>query len=273
MPVDIAAFPIVSIEGMTGFKREHFGNTYLTHRRKDRVFSIQIFLEQPKTLSTIFAHFFLKLYMSQELFEQLEFQENPLFETIIDDLLEQQYSIVDAFFTASETTQLREHLLAKFEAERFKKSAIGNRTNEEIDKKVRGDYILWIDESRADTVEQLFFQKINALVDYLNRTCFLGILQKEFHYAVYPEGTFYKRHLDTFQNDDRRKLSVVCYLNEDPWPSENGGQLRMYLPDEEKDILPLSGRIVIFESQVLEHEVMEVKASERLSITGWLKTR
>ncbi|HCV82881.1 MAG TPA: oxidoreductase, partial [Zunongwangia profunda] len=29
----------------------------------------------------------------------------------------------------------------------------------------------------------------------------------------------------------------------------------------------------IFESQILEHEVKEVKNSERLSITGWLKTR
>ena len=40
-----------------------------------------------------------------------------------------------------------------------------------------------------------------------------------------------------------------------------------------KDILPLAGRVVIFESQLLEHEVKVVKASERFSITGWLKTR
>ena len=101
----------------------------------------------------------------------------------------------------------------------------------------------------------------------------MGILQKEFHYAIYPEGTFYKRHLDTFQNDDRRKLSIVCYLNEANWPKENGGELTLYLEEKPLDLLPLPGRIVIFESQVLEHEVKVVKASERLSITGWLKTR
>jgi Rps23 Pro-64 3,4-dihydroxylase Tpa1-like proline 4-hydroxylase len=33
----------------------------------------------------------------------------------------------------------------------------------------------------------------------------------------YPKGTFYKRHLDTFQNDQRRKLSMVLYLNDKDW--------------------------------------------------------
>lgn len=211
--------------------------------------------------------------MIEELYEQLEFVTNPLFETIIEDLLKQQFSIVDNFFSSEEVEALRKSLLAKYEADRFKKSAIGNYVNEEIDKTIRGDFILWMDETNANEEELLFFKKINDLVDYLNKTCFLGILHKEFHYAVYPKGTFYKRHLDTFQNDDRRKLSIVCYLNEDNWPRENGGELTIYTEKEALDLLPIPGRIVIFESQILEHEVKVVKASERMSITGWLKTR
>lgn len=211
--------------------------------------------------------------MNEELFEQLEFEENPLFETIIENLLQQQYSVVNDFFVSEEVEFLRNSLLAKYDADRFKKSAIGNRTNEEIDKTIRGDFILWMDEKNANEAELIFFKKINELVNYLNKTCFLGILQKEFHYAVYPTGTFYKRHLDTFQNDDRRKLSIVCYLNEDNWKGENGGELTIYTEKDEVNILPLPGRVVIFESQLLEHEVKVVKALERLSITGWLKTR
>lgn len=211
--------------------------------------------------------------MTEEIFEQLEFVENPLFETIISDLINQKYSVVDAFFSSEEVVLLRESLLAKYEADKFKKSAIGNRVNEEIDKTVRGDFILWMDEKNANETENIFFNKINELVGYLNKTCFLGILYKEFHYAVYPKGTFYKRHLDTFQNDDRRKLSIVCYLNENNWLVENGGELTIYTENNELDILPLPGRVVIFESQILEHEVKVVKESERLSITGWLKTR
>lgn len=211
--------------------------------------------------------------MTEEIFEQLEFVEVPMFETIINDLLKQQYCVVNDFFSSEEVVLLRESLLAKYEADKFKKSAIGNRVNEEIDKTIRGDFILWMDENNANESEKIFFRKINELVNYLNKTCFLGILHREFHYAVYPKGTFYKRHLDTFQNDDRRKLSIVCYLNEDDWLPENGGELTIYTDNEELDILPLPGKVVIFESQILEHEVKVVKASERMSITGWLKTR
>jgi len=208
----------------------------------------------------------------ESLFESIPFSENLLYENIITDLTSKQYSIIDNFFTNEEVLALRQSLLQKYEEDAFKKSAIGNRTNEVIKKAVRGDIILWIDENNINASEQLFFNKINDLKDYLNRTCFLGINQKEFHYAIYPEGTFYKRHLDTFQNDDRRKLSFVCYLNEEDWKPENGGELVLYLEKGEEVVYPFPGKVVIFESQILEHEVKPVN-TQRLSITGWLKTR
>jgi len=212
-----------------------------------------------------------------ELFEQLDFVENPLYERIISDLLESGYSIADAFFSEQEVAILRVSLLTKYEEDNFKKAAIGNRTNEMIAKSIRGDFILWMDESKMDATEAVFFNKVNDLVRYLNKTCFLGILQKEFHYALYPKGTFYKRHLDTFQNDDRRKLSFVFYLNDETWKPENGGELVLYLQENThevpKMVYPMPGRVVIFESQELEHEVKPVLESQRLSITGWLKTR
>lgn len=213
---------------------------------------------------------------NSELFEQIGFKENPLYERIITGLLEDQYYIAEDFFNLEEVQQMRNVLLEKYEEDNFKKAAIGNKLNETIEKTVRGDFILWINEKDGGEVENIFFSKINSLVDYLNKTCFLGILQKEFHYAVYPPGTFYKRHLDTFQNDDRRKLSLVCYLNDENWKPENGGELVIYKKENgvetPKSIYPLPGRVVIFESQILEHEVKPVKTT-RLSITGWLKTR
>ncbi|SDS37149.1 2OG-Fe(II) oxygenase [Winogradskyella sediminis] len=206
------------------------------------------------------------------LFEAIPFVENPLYERIISDISSQKYSIVDDFFSEDEVIALRHSLLLKYEEDAFKKSAIGNKTNALIKKAVRGDIILWIDEHVVNTAEKLFFNKINDLKDYLNRTCFLGINQKEFHYAIYPKGTYYQRHLDTFQNDDRRRLSFVCYLNSEDWQPKNGGELVLYLDREDRVIYPLPGKIVIFESQELEHEVKPVN-TQRLSITGWLKTR
>ncbi|MBL7471317.1 2OG-Fe(II) oxygenase [Robertkochia sediminum] len=215
--------------------------------------------------------------LSGKVLEQSGFREEPLFERIIEDLSVQRYSISDHFFNDQAVTLLRDSLLEKYEDDKFRKSAIGDHFNEQVIKSVRGDFIHWIPEGQAGPAEQIFFDRIGELITYLNRTCFMGILEREFHYAVYPKGTFYLRHLDTFRNDDRRKLSIVCYLNDDSWDPANGGELTLYLPGEDgevaMDIYPLPGRVVIFESQVLEHEVKPVKAGERYSITGWLKTR
>jgi SM-20-related protein len=200
---------------------------------------------------------------------------NPFYETIIDDLISKKFAVVDHFFTNDEVRALKENLVHKYEEDAFKKAAIGNVFQEQIVKSIRGDYIYWLNEQEDALVERVFFDKINDLVQYLNRTCFLGIREKEFHYAVYPEGTFYKRHLDTFQNDDRRKLSIVCYLNDEHWEPDYGGALAIYHPSKQGEattlVYPLQGRMVIFESQVLEHEVLPVYKS-RFSITGWLKT-
>ena len=205
-----------------------------------------------------------------------DFELNPLYEKVIDGLMADKYSIVDNFFSREEVLALRKSLLEKYEEDKFRKSAIGNQANEQVIEAIRGDFILWLDEDKANAAERAFFAKLNDFQEYLNRTCFMGINEKEFHYAVYPEGTFYKRHLDTFQNDSRRKLSLVCYLNDEDWQSGYGGELTIYIDDNgnEKsiDIYPVQGRMVVFESQVLEHEVKPVNR-ERLSITGWLKTR
>ncbi|WP_246062528.1 2OG-Fe(II) oxygenase [Mesohalobacter halotolerans] len=180
------------------------------------------------------------------------------------------------FFEADHLENLHCQIQSLYDNDALKKAAIGKHFDEHIKTEIRGDYIQWINESSDITVVQQFFQVINHFVDYLNRTCFMGILHKEFHYAVYPKGRFYKRHLDTFDNDQRRKLSMVLYLNK-IWTPKNGGDLVVYTQDYPQEraisVVPKFGRLVIFESSVLEHEVKPVVEGVRLSITGWLKVR
>ncbi|MFO7702480.1 MAG: 2OG-Fe(II) oxygenase [Psychroflexus maritimus] len=213
--------------------------------------------------------------MENTIFEDIPFKENPLYEQVISDLLNQKYAIVEGFFDSNLVVKLREILLAKGAENELKKAAIGNKTNQLIDREIRGDYIQWIDQNQANAIESVFFETIENFIEYLNKTCFMGILHKEFHYAIYPEGTFYERHLDTFKNDDRRILSMVLYLNDESWTiDKNGGELVIYTTENKSlTITPYPGRLVIFESQFLEHEVKPVKEGQRLSITGWLKTR
>ena len=199
-------------------------------------------------------------------------ERNEIFEIIIDGIVNQQYAVMDDFFTTNEVDVLKKGLLDAFETNQFKKSAIGNRADEKVMDAIRGDYIFWLDEQETSAAAQLFFAKINEFIAYINATCYLGINEKEFHYAVYPEGTFYKRHLDVFQNDKRRRLSLVCYLNDENWLPEYGGELVIYKDSGDVVVYPEKGRVVIFDSQTLEHEVKPVQ-QKRYSITGWLKTR
>lgn len=200
---------------------------------------------------------------------------NPLFEPIIDGILADGYGMMDNFLTPDEIIALARRLHDRRAMGQFRAAGIGNQ-NVVVENAIRGDEILWLDEATATSAELTFLQRIHEFVDYVNQTCYLGLRDYEFHYAVYPTGTFYKRHLDQFRSDSRRKLSVICYLNTD-WQETDGGQLALYLPNLDKTgerqitIAPLGGRLVCFESARLEHEVLPA-TRERLSITGWLKT-
>lgn len=190
------------------------------------------------------------------------------YETLIQQMVEQGYGVLDGFLTTQETADLNNALSTRYADDAFRRAGISK--GNEIVKSIRGDEIFWLDKPTATEAEKRYLAQVEAFMLYLNRTCYLGLQSYEMHYAVYPVGTFYKRHLDRFQTDSGRKLSLICYLN-DVWEEADGGQLRLYLKEGVQDILPLAGRIVIFESDKIEHEVLTAH-KERRSVTGWLKT-
>ncbi|MEZ4980470.1 MAG: 2OG-Fe(II) oxygenase [Saprospiraceae bacterium] len=199
-----------------------------------------------------------------------------LLDSLVDSLAENSYAVVDNFLSASEVEILRKHLLENYHSGEFKLAGIGNAANYNKDTTIRGDQIFWLDPETVSEDMQFFFDRINATISYLNRTCFLALQEYEFHFACYQPGSFFKRHLDAFKSDDSRKISIVVYLNED-WNEMDGGNIRLYLDDEtgasySKDFYPIGGRMVCFRSDLIEHEVFP-SGRPRLSVTGWLKTR
>ena len=149
----------------------------------------------------------------------------------------------------------------------MKKAGIGKSADKQINEAIRGDYIHWIDPLAAPTPLILYVERMKALMSYLNRSLFLSLQDIEAHMTIYPAGSYYKRHLDQFKADDHRKLSAICYLNND-WKEDEGGQLRMYLSSGPKDVFPVAGRLVCFRSELIEHEVLPATRA-RLSLTGW----
>jgi SM-20-related protein len=196
-------------------------------------------------------------------------QMNNAFDTLINSYLDDNIGIDANFLTPTLANGLQQNILQFQQDEQMKNANIGNDLIKDITQKIRSDKIYWMDKSHNNAFENEFLQLAENFIEYLNSTCYTGINAYEFHYAVYEEGTYYKRHKDQFQNNSSRKYSLINYLNNN-WLEEDGGQLLVYQNDSVQKIQPQSQTAVFFKSSEMEHEVA-LAHRQRMSITGWLK--
>lgn len=189
-------------------------------------------------------------------------------ERICNDLVNQGWSVVDNFFDPELTRLLANECRQLATAGKFSPAGIGRAEHRTIDNVIRGDQIGWLEAGMAPGVDR-FLGHIEELRIFFNRQLFLGLEDVENHFAVYPKGAFYQKHLDRFQHSDSRVISSVLYLNQN-WQSEHGGQLRLHLDDGVEDIEPIANRLVLFISAQIVHEVLPTEV-ERLSLTGWFR--
>ena len=187
---------------------------------------------------------------------------------LADQIAENGFAVIDDFLSNEEIDSILSLQGFKNGLLQFKKAGIGKNQDKQINEAIRGDYIQWIDPNNAEPPLLTYLDRLKQVIAFVNQSLFLSLKDCEVHQTIYPIGSFYKRHLDQFKKDDHRKLSVICYLNKD-WKEADGGQLRMFIGHESKDILPVAGRLVCFRSDLLEHEVLPA-TRERLSLTGWL---
>jgi SM-20-related protein len=193
---------------------------------------------------------------------------NPLYEKLADGLAEQGYAMIDQFISPSEVANILSLDEFKGGLSQFKKAGIGKRGEKRINESIRGDYVQWIDRRTAGQELKVYLDKLDTMISYVNQSLFLSLKDFELHLTIYPAGSYYQRHLDQFKGDDHRRLSVIFYLNES-WKEEEGGQLRLHLPNGPLDVSPIGGRLVCFRSDMIEHEVLPA-TRDRLSITGWI---
>ena len=106
------------------------------------------------------------------------------------------------------------------------------------------------------------------------------------------DGARYVRHLDTKAHlnvgdhggsASTRIVTAVLYLNPE-WRQEHGGQLRVYLPAVSPvtgttppgstgfhwDVAPKGGRLLVFRSDRVEHEVLPSFGVPRYAVTMWM---
>lgn len=177
-------------------------------------------------------------------------------------------------FQKSFIDDLRELAIGRYENNDFRLAGIGDRFNFTKERSIRSDQIYWLPKTGIAGSQEDYMNWVSDFAAYLNYSCFAGILDYNFHYAIYEKGSLYERHSDQFHNRDQRKFSMVLYLSES-WKKEDGGELVIYRKKSEKEIKiliePTPGRLVFFDS-ALEHEVLTSNAL-RISLTGWMKRR
>lgn len=152
----------------------------------------------------------------------------------------------------------------------FSEAGVGRDTLHTANPLVRTDRTCWIDRQHAATA--VYLDWIEHLRLSLNRRLFLGLFDYECHFANYPPGAFYRKHLDAFKGEAVRILSVILYLNP-AWNPGDGGELILYDPDTGvalPAVAPLYGHLVIFLSEHFPHEVTTTNKS-RYSLTGWFR--
>jgi SM-20-related protein len=191
------------------------------------------------------------------------------FDLLINSYLENKVGIDAGFLSDALSKGLQKNILQLENDGLLQSAGIGNESIKDNQQKMRGDKIYWMDKEHDNVFEQEFLHQIEEFIDHLNNTCYTGINDYEFHYALYEQGSSYKKHKDQFKNDNNRKYSLINYLNEN-WEEENGGKLKLYQENGVQEVSPNAQTAVFFKSDEMVHEVMVANRS-RMSITGWLK--
>ncbi|MEQ8628480.1 2OG-Fe(II) oxygenase [Ekhidna sp.] len=185
----------------------------------------------------------------------------------VDQLSLNDFVVIDDFLSEDLFKRVSAFLLHKLVEDEFDLAGIGSSSKNLKDTSIRGDFTYWLDKDRDEDLS-LAFEIIEETKDVLNRFCFLSLSGYEFHLAYYPEGTYYKKHLDQFQERSNRMISMIIYLNEG-WKKGDGGELKIFKEDGEQIVDPVAGRCVMFKSADVPHEVMQTNVG-RYSLTGWL---
>jgi SM-20-related protein len=196
-------------------------------------------------------------------------------EQLIDGIADDGYAIIEHFLPPETITTLRDEAKKLQEIGEMRRAGTGLNSAATPDDSIRGDFIHWLEETSISAAQQEYLQRMEILRVSLNQSFYLGLFELESHFAIYPPGAVYRKHLDQFQGNSHRQVSCVLYLNQN-WQHEDGGQLRLYLDGENLtpylDIEPVGGTMVAFLSGRFWHEVLPAKR-ERMSLTGWFSTR
>jgi SM-20-related protein len=195
-------------------------------------------------------------------------------DTLVDALAYSGWVVQPGFLSPEEVADLRAEAEQRRIAGNFHRASVGRGEQSQVRGEIRGDHIHWLDEAHAGPASSQALARLETYRQALNRGLYLGLEDLEAHFAVYPPGAGYQRHLDRFRDDDRRTVTVILYLNPPDWGDQDGGHLLFWpvIDAPPMVIPPLGGTLVTFLSERFWHEVTPAQR-DRYSLTGWYRRR
>lgn len=191
-------------------------------------------------------------------------------QTLLNEIEEKGWSYQRNFFDMNLIHKLAEQCQLRNDSGNMQSAAIGSGANKTINEGIRSDKISWLTREEKNHHVKTFLNEMNMIKHDFNQNFYMGLSEYECHFALYPEGSFYKAHMDSFKNNNRRKITFITYLNEN-WQPGDGGELRIHLDEGMRDIQPYAGSVICFMSDSILHEVL-ISNKPRMSLTGWFLT-
>lgn len=185
-------------------------------------------------------------------------------------LEQKRYVLVENFIPNHSCRIITDFFLRR--SDELRESFIGRSHEKSLVSTIRKSELKWITDT--DLANNTELANVLAVQEYLMKelNLFFRIKMKrlEAQFSFYPPGGFYKKHIDQHQETRHRIFTAVLYLNN----VEDGGELVLYCPgDRQKQIeliQPKAGKLVLFFSGEVFHEVKKVKTA-RYSINSWMR--
>ena len=221
---------------------------------------------------------------------------SPFTSSALTHLHTQGYCVIDGFLTHPSlpptfTSTLSTCLTSLLSASAFHPGSM-QASQSWSDPALRGDLVYWLPSPSPPSVSPVpaIPPPITALLALLHSSVqSLAAVLPSFpcaaassQLAVYPAGGRYVRHRDTKEGGPVRRLTAIVYLNEG-WKEDWGGQLRLWVrkeaeveggeegvAEEAVDVWPTYGRLLLFQSAEMEHEVLPT-THQRAALTSWFK--
>jgi SM-20-related protein len=199
-----------------------------------------------------------------------------LVKDLMNSMERQGWAAVPECMSDEDSRRLMGECASGFDQGGFRRAGVGRGEQLEVREEVRRDHVMWLEPGESSIEQEIWLAKIETLRLALNQQFYLGLFGFEGHFAIYPEGAFYRAHLDRHSGTTKRIVTVILYLNPD-WQVGDGGELKLWTTPGERNgpytiVEPRLGTMVCFLAGDFWHEVLPAKKT-RMSITGWFLQR